>query len=405
MGESIPKIKGKHFIVGITGGIAAYKAAILIRLLVKQGAEVQVLMTEHAKAFISPLTVATLSKRPVLTEFFNPENGQWNSHVDLGSRADGFIIAPATANTMAKAAVGVADNLLLTTYLSARCPIFWAPAMDLDMFKHPATQENIKLLKKRGDSFIDPTAGELASGLEGKGRMAEPEDILQAVLNSFTHKQKLNGKHVMITAGPTHEPIDPVRYIGNHSSGKMGFALAEEAAEQGAQVSLISGPVSLSPTHPNIKLTSVQTANEMYLAAENIFPTSDIAIFAAAVADYRPKTAAKNKLKKDRPSKQIELSQNIDIAKTLGNNKPENTISIGFALETDNELKNAEKKLKNKNFDLIILNSLQDKGAGFAHNTNKISVLDKNNIIKHYELKTKAEVARDIWTEISKLLK
>jgi phosphopantothenoylcysteine decarboxylase / phosphopantothenate---cysteine ligase len=405
MGDYIPKLKGKHFIVGITGGIAAYKAAILIRLLVKQGAEVQVLMTEHAKAFITPLTVATLSKRPVLTEFFNPENGQWNSHVDIGTQADGFIIAPATANTMAKAANGIADNLLLTTYLSARCPIFWAPAMDLDMFKHPATQENIEILRKRGDQFIDPTAGELASGLEGKGRMAEPENILQAVLNKFTQNQKLSGKQVMITAGPTREPIDPVRYIGNHSSGKMGFALAEEAAERGAQVQLISGPVSLSAKHPNIHLISVNTADEMHQAAEKIFPKTDIAIFAAAVADFKPKTAAKSKLKKDRLSKQIELSPNIDIAKTLGKNKPDNTITVGFALETDNELKNAEEKLKKKNFDLIVLNSLQDKGAGFAHDTNKISVLDKNNNIEHYELKTKAEVACDIWTEISKLLK
>ncbi len=396
---------GKHFIVAITGGIAAYKAAILVRLLVKKGAEVQVLMTPLSKEFITPLTMATLSKQPVLTEFFNPENGQWNSHVELGLKADGFIIAPATANTIAKAAHGIADNLLLTSYLSARCPVFFAPAMDLDMFSHQTTQQNITILRKRQHLIIEPETGELASGLEGKGRMAEPETIIKFLENYYATKSELKGKVVMITAGPTHEPIDPVRYIGNNSSGKMGYALAEEAANRGAIVQLVSGPSSLKSLHKNITVYRTKTADQMFETAKEIFPKCNIAIFAAAVADYKPTNVKKNKIKKSENQIEIKLSPNPDIAKTLSTNKQSGQITVGFALETNEEEKNARKKLETKNLDLIILNSLKDEGAGFAHDTNKISIFDRNNKTEHYQLKTKTEVARDIWNKIIKFIK
>ncbi len=397
-------MKGKKIIVGITGGIAAYKAAILIRLLVKKGAEIQVLMTPFAEKFITPLTLSTLSKKPVLKMFYNPENGDWNSHVDLGLWADAFIIAPATANTLGKAANGIADNLLLTSYLSAKCPVFWAPAMDLDMFQHPAVQKNIQTLKSFGNYIIDAETGELASGLEGKGRMAEPENIVSFLENYFNQKKKLNGYKILITAGPTYENIDPVRFIGNRSSGKMGYAIAEVFAENGAEVTLISGPVNLKTKHQNIQTISVQNAEEMFNETKKHFPENDIIIFAAAVADYTPKNPVQSKIKKHTDSLKIELKPTKDIAKELGNTKTKKQITVGFALETDNELLNAQNKIKKKNFDFIVLNSLKDKGAGFGYDTNKISIIDKYNNIERFELKSKPEVAKDILNKVIKLL-
>ncbi len=397
-------MKGKKIIVGITGGIAAYKAAILVRLLIKKGAEVQVLMTPFSEKFITPLTLATLSKRPVLKMFYNPENGDWNSHVDLGLWADLMIIAPATANTMGKAVNGIADNLLLTTYLSARCPVFWAPAMDLDMFQHPTVQENISKLKSFGNYIIDAATGELASGLEGKGRMAEPETIVENIENFFFSKKKLKNFKVLITAGPTYEKIDPVRFIGNRSSGKMGYALAETLAETGAEVILISGPVAIKPKHNNIKKISVESAEEMFNAAEKEFSECNIAIFAAAVSDYSVENTSEIKLKKKSDDLTLVLSPSADIALEMGKRKKNNQITVGFALETDNEIHNAEKKIKNKNFDFIVLNSLKDKGAGFAFDTNKVSIIDKYNNIERYELKSKKEVAKDIVNKILELI-
>ncbi len=397
-------MKGKKIIVGITGGIAAYKAAILIRLLIKKGAEVQVLMTPFAEKFITPLTLSTLSQKPVLKMFYNPENGDWNSHVDLGLWADAFIIAPATANTLGKAANGIADNLLLTTYLSAKCPIFWAPAMDLDMFKHAAVQKNIQTLKSFGNRIIDAETGELASGLEGKGRMAEPEHIVSYLENFFAEKKKLRKHKVLITAGPTYENIDPVRFIGNRSSGKMGFALADVFSENGAEVTVISGPVNIRPNNRNITVISVQSAEEMFNETEKHFPNHDIIIFAAAVADYTPKNPAQSKIKKKSDTLNIDLKPTKDIAKELGFRKTKNQITVGFALETDNELVNAQEKIKKKNFDIIVLNSLKDEGAGFGYNTNKISIIDKDNNITRFELKSKTEVAKDILNKVSELL-
>lgn len=397
-------MKGKKIIVGITGGIAAYKAAVLIRLLIKKGAEVQVLMTPFSEKFITPLTLATLSKRPVLKMFYNPENGDWNSHVDLGLWADAMVFAPATANTMGKAANGIADNLLLTTYLSAKCPVFWAPAMDLDMFQHPAVQENISKLKSFGNHIIDADTGELASGLEGKGRMAEPENIVEELENFFSSEKKLKNFKALITAGPTYEKIDPVRYIGNRSSGKMGYALAETLAEKGAEVTLISGPVSLKPKHSNIKLISVESAEEMFKAAGKNFALCNIAIFAAAVSDYTITDTSETKLKKKSDGLTLKLSPSKDIAAETGKLKKENQITVGFALETDNEIQNAEKKIITKNFDFIVLNSLKDKGAGFVHDTNKISIIDKYNNIERYELKSKKETAQDIVNRIIELI-
>jgi len=398
-------MKGKKIIVGVTGGIAAYKAAILIRLLIKKGADIQVLMTPFAEKFITPLTLSTLSQKPVLKMFYNPENGDWNSHVDLGLWADAFIIAPATANTLGKAANGIADNLLLTTYLSAKCPVFWAPAMDLDMFKHNAVQKNIKTLKSFGNHIIDAETGELASGLEGKGRMAEPEHIVSYLENFFIEKKKLRGHKVLITAGPTYENIDPVRFIGNRSSGKMGFAIADIFSEYGAEVTLISGPVNIKTNNQKVNIISVQSAEEMFTETEKHFPNNDIIIFAAAVADYTPKNPAQSKIKKKSNTLNIDLKPTKDIAKELGKRKTKNQISVGFALETDNELVNAQKKIKKKNFDFIVLNSLNDKGAGFGYDTNKISIIDKDNNITEFELKSKTEVAKDILNKVNELLK
>ena len=343
------KLKGKNILLGVTGGIAAYKAAILVRLLVKEGAQVKVVMTKLAKEFITPLTLATLSKNPILVEFFDPENGQWNSHVDLGSWSDLYLIAPATANTMGKMAHAIADNLLVTTYLSAKCPVMIAPAMDLDMYKHPANLKNIEILKSYGNMIVEAESGELASGLVGKGRMAEPETITQNVIDFFESKKKLKSKKILVTAGPTYEPIDPVRYIGNHSSGKMGYAIAEELAYQGADVILVSGPTNLTLKNNSITLINVQTADEMYQASISKFNDCDAAIMSAAVADYKPKDQFDKKVKRTSDNMNIVLEPNKDIAAELGKIKKQNQILVGFALETNDEFENAIKKINNKN--------------------------------------------------------
>ncbi len=396
-------MEGRNVILGITGGIAAYKAAILVRLLVKEGAQVQVVMTKTAKEFISPLTLATLSKKPILIEFFNPENGDWNSHVDLGLWADILLIAPATANTIGKAAGGIADNLLLTTYLSAKCPVFWAPTMDLDMYNHPTVRRNIEILKSFGNTIIEAETGELASGLVGKGRMAEPESILAVLKNFFNQKKIFSGKKVLITAGPTYENIDPVRYIGNRSSGKMGFALADVLYELGADVTIVAGPVKIKPENAGVRVVSVNCAEHMLEKTKELFADSQIIIFAAAVADYKPKEILDTKIKKNDDTLILELVKNPDIAAVLAKMKKDTQITVGFALETDNELENAQLKLERKNFDFIVLNSMKDAGAGFEGDTNKITIVDKRNIIQKFELKTKKEVARDIVQKIISL--
>ncbi len=391
-------LKGKNIILGVTASIAAYKAAILIRLLVKKGANVKVIMTPLAKEFITPLTLATLCKNPILVDFFNPENGEWNSHVDLGLWADAYLIAPATANTIAKMATGTADNLLLTTYLSARCPVFVAPAMDLDMFQHPTTSKNIDTLASFGNTIFEPATGELASGLEGKGRMDEPENIVASLEAFFQKKQiksKLAGKKILITAGPTYESIDPVRFIGNYSSGKMGYAIAEAAADLGAEVVLVSGPVSIPEPHGNIKVVKVTSAQQMYEAAMLSFPKADITILSAAVADFTPEKVQDKKIK-DKEGLTLQLKATTDIAFELGKLKKKDQITVGFALETHDELNNASEKLKRKNFDLIVLNSLKDSGAGFQHDTNKITIIGKGNKFEKFELKPKKQVAQDI---------
>jgi phosphopantothenoylcysteine decarboxylase/phosphopantothenate--cysteine ligase len=389
-------LTGKHIVVGITGGIAAYKVATLVRLLVKEGAEVKVVMTETAKRFITPLTMATLSKNPVLVDFFNPENGAWNSHVDLGLWADAYVIAPATANSIGKMAAGIADNLLLTVYLSAKCPVFVAPAMDLDMYRHPATSTNIETLKSYGDTIIDAEAGELASGLEGKGRMAEPATIV-ACLNSY-FDASFSGLRILVTAGPTYEKIDPVRFISNYSSGKMGYAIAETLAQQGADVILVSGPTHLSPLHPNIRRINVVSANEMYEECVHLFPSCDIAVMCAAVADFTPENQAENKIKQKDLT--ISLVKTKDIAAELGRIKNDDQILAGFALETENELDNACEKLRSKNLDFIVLNSLNDTGSGFGIDTNKITIIDSDGTKIQYETKPKKDVAKDITSYI-----
>ncbi len=390
------RLKGKNILLGITGGIAAYKAAILVRLLVKEGAQVKVVMTKLAKEFITPLTLATLSKNPILVDFFDPENGQWNSHVDLGSWSDLYVIAPATANSMGKMAHAVADNLLITTYLSAKCPVMLAPAMDLDMFQHPANLKNIEILKSYGNIIIEPESGELASGLIGKGRMAEPEVITENIIDFFSSKKKLKTKKVLVTAGPTYEPIDPVRFIGNYSSGKMGYAIAEELANQGAEVILVSGPTNLSVSNPLITKINIQTAQEMYDESLKYFPECEAAIMSAAVADFKPEMQFNKKVKRGKDNMQISLTPNKDIAAELGVMKNKNQLLIGFALETNNEIENAKLKIKNKNLDFIVLNSLNEKGAGFGHDTNKISIIDNQYNLTKFDLKPKNEVAVDI---------
>ena len=402
-------LKGKKIILGITGSIAAYKSAFLTRLLIKAGAEVQVLMTQSATSFISPLTLATLSKKPVFTDVHNGES--WNNHVDLGLWADVMLVAPLTATTLAKMANGISDNIIVATYLSARCPVFVAPAMDLDMWAHPSTTGNIDKLIAYGNHIIPVGHGELASGLVGAGRMGEPEDIVQhleAFLNngttaSLTKELPLKGKKAIVTAGPTYEPIDPVRFIGNRSSGKMGIAVAEALAKQGAAVQLILGPSNLSTEVANVELIRVQTAQDMYEAATNNFGQSHIAVMAAAVADYRPKTVADKKLKKGDFDLTIPLERTLDIAAALGKVKKKHQVIIGFALETNNELENAKGKLKKKNFDMIVLNSLQDKGAGFKHDTNKVTFITATEV-KPFPLKTKVAVAEDIANHIAQIL-
>lgn len=388
-------LNGKKILLGVTGSIAAYKAAVLIRLLVKEGAQVKVVMTPSAHDFITPLTLSTLSKNPVLTEFIKDNTGQWNNHVELGLWADVMLIAPATANTLANMAHGQCDNLLLAVYLSARCPVLVAPAMDLDMLVHGSTKRNFDTLRSYGNLFIEPTYGELASGLVGKGRMAEPEEIIDFLTKHFSGG-KLQGKKVLITAGPTYEAIDPVRFIGNHSSGKMGFAIAEQLATEGAQVTLVSGPTQQHTTHPLISVVRVTSAEEMYNACTSLFPTADITVLSAAVADYRPAQRADQKIKKKEDNLVIELTKTHDIAASLGKQKKNGQLLVGFALETEQEEVNALKKLESKNLDLIVLNSLNDKGAGFGFDTNKITIIDRQQQVEKFELKTKTEVAADI---------
>lgn len=390
-------LKGKHIILGITGGIAAYKSVTLLRLFIKAGAEVQVVITPSGKEFITPVTLSALSGKPVVSEFFTANTGEWHSHVDLGIWADAMIIAPATASSIAKMANGVADNMLITTYLSAKAPVFIAPAMDLDMMAHPSTQKNLDLLRSYGNHIIEPTEGELASHLVGKGRMEEPENIVRYLEDFFAHQQDLKGKNVLITAGPTYENIDPVRFIGNYSSGKMGYALAEEAASRGAKVTLVSGPVSLKANHPSITIVDVVSAKEMYNACVDTFPSTDIAIMCAAVADYAPAVVANEKIKREKDDiPVIHLVKNPDIAAKLGEMKRPGQILVGFALETNNEETNAHLKLKKKNLDMIVLNSLRDKGAGFKTDTNRIMIFHANGTQQQYETKPKREVARDI---------
>lgn len=396
-------LKGKKIVLGITGSIAAYKAAILVRLLVKAGAEVQVVMTPAAKEFIAPLTISTLSGNNVLSEFFNERSGEWNSHVNLGLWADAMIIAPATAATIGKMVSGVADNLLVTTYLSMKAPVFVAPAMDLDMYAHPSTQRNLEILKSYGNRIIEPASGELASHLVGKGRMEEPENIVRHLEEFFSSSSSLAGKKVVITAGPTYEKIDPVRFIGNYSSGKMGFALAEECAACGADVTLVAGPVSLKTPHASIKRIDVESASEMYEAARSEFEDADAAILCAAVADFTPDNKATEKIKREKGGNlQLELKPTPDIAASLGAAKRPDQRLVGFALETNNAESNARDKLARKNLDFIVLNSLEDKGAGFAVDTNKVTIIDAEKATQ-YPLKSKKEVARDIVKHLSML--
>ena len=396
-------LSGKRILLGITAGIAAYKTASLVRLFIKSGAEVQVVMTPASKDFITPLTLSTLSKKPVHSTFYEKEdeNELWNNHVELGLWADFMIVAPATANTLSKMSNGVCDNLLLATYLSAKCPVYFAPAMDLDMYKHPSTSESLKKLQEFGNTMIPVGSGELASGLVGEGRMAEPEEIVAFIEKDIMSKLPLKGRKVLITAGPTYEAIDPVRFIGNHSSGKMGIAIAKSAANLGAEVFLIVGPSNEKINHSLVKRIDVGSAEEMYKASHEYFPTCDVAILSAAVADYKPKNIAQEKIKKKDTSLEILLEPTKDILASLGAIK-ENQFLVGFALETNNELENAISKLKRKNLDAIVLNSLQDKGAGFATDTNKVTFIDKSEHKVPFELKPKTEVANDILHEILK---
>ncbi|MDQ6476733.1 bifunctional phosphopantothenoylcysteine decarboxylase/phosphopantothenate--cysteine ligase CoaBC [Dyadobacter sp. LHD-138] len=389
-------LKGKKILLGVSGSIAAYKSALLVRLLVKEGAEVQVVMTDTAQQFITPLTLGTLSKRPVYSAFTQSENGTWNNHVDLGLWADMMVIAPATARTLSKCATGNCDDLLTAIYLSARCPVFFAPAMDVDMYRHPSTRHNLNTLINFGNRIIEAEYGELASGLIGEGRLAEPEKITADLIAHFAKKTVAAKKRVLITAGPTAEPIDPVRYISNRSSGKMGYALAKAFAQAGAQVTLISGPTNLPTPDETIKRVNVETAKQMLDKTQEYFSENDVVIFSAAVADYTPARVADQKIKKQGNEMKLDLIKTGDIAGTLGLQKKDGQLLVGFALETENELEHAKDKLRRKNFDYIILNSLNDAGSGFAHDTNKITVIDKLENVQHFPLKSKHEVAQDI---------
>ncbi len=388
---------GKNVLLGVTGGIAAYKAASLVRCFIKAGAHVKVIMTPTALDFVTPLTLSTLSKNPVYSSFINEdgEHQMWNNHVEIGLWADFFVIAPATANTLSKMAMGTSDNLVLATYLSAKCPIYFAPAMDLDMYRHPTSLANFEKLQSFGNIMIPAESGELASGLVGQGRMAEPEHIVSFIEAHLLSKMPLRGKKILITAGPTYEAIDPVRFIGNHSSGKMGYALAKTAAELGAEVILVSGPVHESLSHNRVRIIKVTTAEEMYQAVKNVYPEVNIGIAAAAVADFRPETIIGEKIKKSKASLHIALQPTVDILQYMGETK-KNQFLVGFALETDNEIENAKAKLKRKKLDLIILNSLNDPGAGFGTVTNKVTFIDPKGNADHQKLKPKAAVANDI---------
>lgn len=396
-------LKGKKILLGVTGGIAAYKSAVIVREFVRRGAEVKVVMSQTAKQFITPLTMATLSKNPVLVDFFDPTNGAWNSHVSLGLWADAYLIAPATANTLGKMANGIADNLLLTAYLSARCPVFVAPTMDLDMYRHAAVQQNIERLKQLNCNVIEPTSGELASGLEGKGRMEEPEKIVEFVERYFADKARLAGKRVLVTAGPTYEKIDPVRFVGNYSTGKMGFALAEHCAALGAQVILVSGPVALTTKHSAIKRIDVQSASEMFEATKAHYDACDVVILSAAVADFKPKEAGEQKIKRGGEELTLTLTPTTDIAAYLGAHKSKQLL-VGFALETNNEEFNAKEKLRKKNLDFIVLNSMQNANSCFGYDTNQVSIIRRDGSQVDYPLKSKQEVACDIVEEIIKCL-
>lgn len=390
-------LNGKHIVLGVTGGIAAYKSVYLLRLLIKAGAEVQVVMTPSAKQFVCPVTFASLSGKPVVSEFFTANTGEWHSHVDLGLWADAMVVAPATASTIGKMANGVADNMLVTTYLSSKAQVFVAPAMDLDMMAHPSTRRNIELLRSYGNIIIDSTSGELASGLVGKGRMAEPEIIMAKLNDYFTEAHDLTGKNVLITAGPTYEAIDPVRFIGNYSSGKMGYAIANECCRRGAQVTLVSGPVHGLKVDDNVELVNVVSAAEMFEVSHRCFDKVDIAIFAAAVADYSPAHKCDVKIKREENGiESIKLKKNPDIAASLGSLKRSDQYLVGFALETDNELEHAKAKLERKNLNAIVLNSLAEKGTGFGIDTNRIDFIRRDGAMKRFELKSKQEVARDI---------
>ena len=396
-------LKGKKVLLGVTASIAAYKTAELVRLFKKAGASVKVIQTEASLHFVTPLTLATLSENPVLSKMVDTESGEWNSHVDLGLWADFMVMAPLTANTMAKMTTGECDNLLLATYLSAKCPVYFAPAMDLDMYKHPSTLYNIEKLQSFGNILIPSGFGELASGLVGEGRMAEPSEIIEHIIADLSKDLPLSNKEVLITAGPTYEAIDPVRFIGNRSSGKMGIALALECANNGAKVNLVLGPSHIVVKHSNISVSKVESASEMFKMVNSYFKSSDIAIFAAAIADYTTSIVAKNKIKKSDEKLTISLLKNTDILSEMALKKTAKQFVVGFALETENELENAKEKLKSKNLDMIVLNSLNNKGAGFEHNTNKITIIDKQNNIFDFELKDKSEVAKDIIAKIMDL--
>lgn len=396
-------MKGKKIVLGITGSIAAYKAAVLTRALIKKGAEVQIVITPAGKEFITPITLSALTGKPVISEFFAQRDGTWHSHVDLGLWADAMLIAPATASTIGKMAHGIADNMLVTTYLSMKAPVFIAPAMDLDMFAHPSTRHNLDILRSYGNHIIEPASGELASHLVGKGRMEEPEKIVEVLETFFARAEDLKGKHILITAGPTYEKIDPVRFIGNYSSGKMGYALAEACARRGADVTLISGPVALQVQHPAIRRIDVESAEQMYQAAIRIYPQANAGILCAAVADFTPETVASNKIKREGEDLIVRLKPTQDIAAALGKIKRPNQRLVGFALETYDEQIHAQEKRKRKNFDFIVLNSLNDAGAGFRCDTNKITILDESGITP-YPLKDKHEVASDIIDKLSAIL-
>ena len=395
-------LTGKKILLGITGSIAAYKIPLLVRLLKKDGADVRVVMTPSAKDFVTPLTLSTLSGNPVLSHGFDEQTGKWDSHVELGLWADLFVVAPASANTMAKMAYGMADNYLLTVCLSAKCPIMFAPAMDLDMYKHPATQQNIRTLIERGCIFVAPSSGELASGLCGEGRMEEPQKIYEKIKAFFQTKQNFKGKKVLITAGPTYEAIDPVRFIGNHSSGLMGIEIARAFADQGAEVTLVLGPSNISVNKNNVNVMPVTSAKEMYDAVMALFPKTDIAVLSAAVADFRPEMVADQKIKKnpDNDTFTIKLVKTEDILKSVGKVRTDNQTVVGFALETENGLENAKKKLHTKNIDLIVLNEMNESGVGFKTKTNKVSIITKDDKVTTYDLKPKNEVALDILNAI-----